>query len=161
VTTIAEMQAREGEELGVSRWLEIDQARIDAFADLTEDWQYIHVDPEKAKASSFGTTIAHGFLTLSMMSRFAKDVLPRIDGVVTGINYGMNRLRNVSPVRVGARIRGRFRLLSVRRASPGRYLMTYDVTVEIEGQDKPALVAEWLSMLEFGPAHDPQQTEEA
>jgi len=133
-----------GEELGVSPWIEITQERIDAFADCTGDRQAIHVDPEKAKASPFGTTIAQGFLTLSLLAEMNRDT-PRLAGATMTVNYGINRLRFLSPVPSGARIRGRFLLLKFEEIRPGEVQTTTKFTVEIEGRDKPALVAEWLA----------------
>ncbi|GHE04972.1 nodulation protein NodN [Defluviimonas sp. 20V17] len=139
-----DLRARLGQEVGVSRWFVIDQARIDAFADLTEDHQYIHVDPERAAATPFGTTIAHGFLTLSMLSAMAYDAQPRLANLRMGVNYGFERVRFVSPVPVGARIRGRFVLDALEERAPDEVQLTYGVTVEVEGREKPALVAVWL-----------------
>ena len=144
--TLAELQAKIGTETGVSRWLEISQARIDAFAEVTEDMQFIHVDPEAAKATPFGGTIAHGFLTLSMLSAMAYDALPRIKGIAMGVNYGFDKVRFINPVRAGSRIRGRFKLESIVERSPGEFQTRNTVTVEIEGQSKPALIAEWLGL---------------
>jgi len=145
-TTIPELQARIGTETGVSRWFDISQARIDAFAEITEDRQFIHIDPEKAKATPFGGTVAHGFLTMSMLSAIAYDAQARIEGVAMGVNYGFDKVRFVAPVRGGSRIRGRFKLESLTPRSPTEYQARNIVTVEIEGQTKPALVAEWLSI---------------
>jgi len=139
-----------GTELGVSRWFEIDQARIDAFAEITEDRQFIHVDPEAAKATPFGGTIAHGFLTLSLASAMTYDAVPPLEGVVMGVNYGFDKLRFLAPVPVGSRIRGRFRLLSAEDKGTGRWLLKHELTVEIEGSEKPALIAEWLGMQMVG-----------
>lgn len=139
-----------GTELGVSRWFEIDQARIDAFAEITEDRQFIHVDPEAAKATPFGGTIAHGFLTLSLASAMTYDAVPPLEGVVMGVNYGFDKLRFLAPVPVGSRIRGRFRLLSAEDKGSGRWLLKHELTVEIEGSEKPALIAEWLGMQMVG-----------
>jgi acyl dehydratase len=144
--SIEDLAARVGTETGLSRWLLIDQARIDAFAEITEDRQFIHVDPEAAKATPFGGTIAHGFLTLSMLSALGQDALPRPEGVAMGVNYGFEKLRFVAPVPAGRRIRGRFVLLEVVKRSPLEFQMRNKVTVEIEGSDKPALVAEWLTL---------------
>jgi acyl dehydratase len=144
--TIEELQLRVGGEIGLSRWFLIDQKRIDAFADATEDWQFIHVDPEAAKATPFGTTIAHGFLTLSMLSAIAYDALPRVSGLAMGVNYGFDKVRFVAPVRAGRRIRGRLRLEGLTQRSAREYQSRKAVTVEIEGEDKPALVADWLSL---------------
>ena len=144
--TIERLQARIGAETGLSRWFEISQARIDAFAEVTEDRQFIHVDPVAAKATPFGGAIAHGFLTLSMLSAIAYDALPRVEGVAMGVNYGFDKVRFVSPVRAGARIRGRFKLEALTWRSPTELQAINSVTVEIEGADKPALVAQWLSL---------------
>ena len=139
-----------GQEVGVSRWITVDQARIDAFARTTEDEQFIHVDPERAKATPFGGTIAHGFLTLSLASAMSYDALAPLDGVVMGVNYGFDKLRFLAPVPAGSKVRGRFKLLSAeaKGADDGvtRWLLKHELTVEIDGGDKPALIAEWLSM---------------
>jgi len=147
VAPLDEIRSRIGEEIGVSDWLTIGQERIDAFADATEDRQFIHVDPEAAAATPFGGTIAHGFLSLSMLSRMAADTMLRPDGVKMAVNYGLDRVRFIAPVRSGKRIRGRFRLDSVAEKAPGQLLMRHTVTVEIEGEDKPALTAEWLGLV--------------
>ena len=135
-----------GQEVGVSRWIEVDQARIDAFADITEDRQFIHIDPERAGATPFGGTIAHGFLTLSLASAMSYDAVPPLEGVVMGVNYGFDKLRFLAPVPAGSRVRGRFRLLSAEDKGGGRWLLKHELTVEIDGGDKPALIAEWLGM---------------
>ena len=140
--------ARVGHELGVSDWFTVTQDRIDAFADCTEDWQDIHVDPVAGAASPFGSTIAHGFLTLSLLSAMAYQ-MPSIIGVKMGVNYGFDRVRFVSPVRVGVRIRGRFVLSKFEELRPGEVQTTMAVTVEVEGQDKPALVADWIGRRYF------------
>jgi acyl dehydratase len=144
----AEFEAMVGNEIGVSSWFDITQDRIDTFADCTEDWQFIHVDPEKAKQSPFGTTIAHGFLTLSMLSAMIYE-MPSIEGVKMGVNYGFNKVRFVSPVRVGSKIRARFVLASIEEIRPGEVQTLMNVTIEIEGETKPALVAEWLGRRYF------------
>ena len=144
--TLAEFRDLVGREVGVSRWFDIDQKRIDAFADATEDWQFIHVDPPAAKATPFGATIAHGFLTLSMLSAFAYDALPKVAGVAMGVNYGFEKVRFVAPVRAGRRIRGRFKLEALEPRAGREWQSRTAVTVEIEGEDKPALVAQWLSL---------------
>jgi acyl dehydratase len=149
--TIAGLQAKIGSETGVSRWFEITQARIDAFAEVTEDRQFIHVDPVAAKATPFGGAIAHGFLTLSMLSAIAYDALPRLEGLAMGVNYGFDKVRFVAPVRAGARIRGRFKLEALTRRSLSEIQAINAVTVEIEGADKPALVAQWLSLYVLTP----------
>ncbi|WP_292084749.1 MULTISPECIES: MaoC family dehydratase [unclassified Brevundimonas] len=135
-----------GQEVGVSRWIEVDQARIDAFARITEDEQFIHVDPEAAKHTPFGGTIAHGFLTLSLASAMSYDAVAPLDGVVMGVNYGFDKLRFLAPVPAGSKVRGRFKLLSAEDKGGGRWLLKHELTVEIEGGDKPALIAEWLGM---------------
>lgn len=146
VMTTGELQGLVGQQVGVSKWFEVSQARIDAFADCTEDRQFIHVDPDAAQATPFGGTIAHGFLTLSLASAMSYDAVPPLEGVSMGINYGFDRLRFLSPVRAGSRVRGRFRLLSAEDRGAGRWLLKHEITVEIEGDDKPALIAEWLGM---------------
>ncbi|MCO6381547.1 MaoC family dehydratase [Oceanicola sp. 502str15] len=139
------MKNRIGEELGVSRWFTIDQPRIDAFADLTEDHQFIHTDPARAAATPFGTTIAHGFLTLSMLSAMAYDGQPEVEGQTMGINYGFERIRFLSPVPSGARIRARFTLAELTEKRPGDVTLAWDVTMEAEGATKPVVVARWLN----------------
>jgi acyl dehydratase len=138
-----------GQNLGASQWHVIDQARIDAFAEATEDHQFIHVDPEQARKTPFGTTIAHGFLTTSLLSVFAYEALPKLSGVAMGINYGFDKLRFVSPVRSGARVRGHFTLSDARLRAPKELITRVAVSVEIEGEEKPALVAVWLAMTFF------------
>jgi len=149
MTKPSDLPSLVGQEVGVSRWITVDQARIDAFARITEDEQFIHVDPERAKATPFGGTIAHGFLTLSLASVMAEAVEP-LDGVVMGVNYGFDKLRFLAPVRSGSRVRGRFKLMSAedKGSQDGvtRWLLKHELTVEIDGGDKPALIAEWLSM---------------
>ena len=143
---IADLPSLIDKEVGVSRWIHVDQARIDAFADTTEDRQYIHVDPERARETPLGGTIAHGFLTLSLASAMNFDAVEPLDGLVMGVNYGFDRLRFIAPVPAGSNIRGRFRLLAAEDKGGGRWLLRYEITVEIEGSDKPALVAEWLGL---------------
>lgn len=143
-------QARLGTEVGVSDWITIDQTMIDRFAGVTHDSQWIHVDPERAAAETpFGGTIAHGFLTLSLASRFAHDCFPMLPGQAMGINYGFNRLRFLSPVKPGSRVRGRFVLTGVTRRSDTDLLRENTLTIEIEGQETPALVAQWLGLAVF------------
>jgi acyl dehydratase len=148
--TVEKLLSLVGSEVGVSRWFEIDQKRIDAFADITEDWQFIHVDPEKAAHTPFGATIAHGFLTLSMLSAIAYDAVPRVQGVAHGLNYGFDKVRFLSPVKSGSRIRGKFKLMQLSERAPREWQMRNAVEVEIEGAKKPALAAEWLSMFFLG-----------
>nr|WP_279588153.1 MaoC family dehydratase [Sphingomonas japonica] len=132
----------------VSGWMTVSQAMIDQFASATHDHQFIHVDPERAAASPFGGTIAHGFLTLSLASALAADTdQPPITGLKMGVNYGANRLRFLAPVRSGKRVRGRFKLLSIEEKRPGQWQQVNEVTIEIEGEETPALIAEWITQL--------------
>ncbi len=147
LASLAELRSRIGEEIGVSDWLTIDQNRIDEFAEATEDRQFIHVDPDAAARTPFGGTVAHGFLSLSMLSRMAADAMLVPDSIKMAVNYGLDRVRFIAPVRSGKRIRGRFRLDSVEEKAAGQYLMRHTVTVEIEGENKPALTAEWLGLI--------------
>jgi acyl dehydratase len=140
--SIRELEARVGEEIGVSPWLEITQERIDTFARASDDFQWIHVDPERAKASPFGGTIAHGFLTLSILSHLAERTFSFSDRRM-GINYGLNKVRFTSPVRSGSRVRARFTLAGYDKLEGG-VQVTWSATVEIENSPKPALVAEWI-----------------
>jgi acyl dehydratase len=144
---LAEMRGLVGREVGVSDWLAIGQDRIDAFADLCGDHQFIHVDPARAAATPLGGTVAHGFLTLALLSYLAAGARPRIEGTVRAINYGFDRLRFVAPVPAGARIRARFTLAGLDEPRPGEAALTWDVTLEIEGHARPALVARWLTRL--------------
>ena len=146
MTQPSDLAALIGQEVGLSRWFEIDQKRIDAFADVTEDWQFIHVDLAAAAQTPFGGTIAHGFLTLSLLSAMTYDAVAPLEGVEMGVNYGFDKIRFLQPVASGSRVRGRFKLLSADDKGGGRWLIKHEVTVEIEGSDKPALVAEWLGM---------------
>lgn len=150
MTKTSDLQSLIGQEVGVSRWITVDQARIDAFARITEDEQFIHVDPERARATPFGGTIAHGFLTLSLASAMSYDAVAPLEGVVMGVNYGFDKLRFLAPVPAGSRVRGRFKLLSADDKGGGRWLLKHELTVEIEGAEKPALIAEWLGMQMVG-----------
>ena len=154
MTKPADLQSLIGTEIGVSKWILVDQARIDAFAEITEDRQFIHIDPVAAKQTPFGGTIAHGFLTLSLASAMSYDAVAPLDGVVMGVNYGFDKVRFLAPVPSGSNIRGRFKLLSAEdKGSSGgvtRWLLKHELTVEIEGADKPALIAEWLGMQMVG-----------
>src|SRR6476469_6729976 len=147
IAAIDEIRARTGTEVGVSSWLSIDQARIDEFADATDDHQFIHVDPEAAAKTQFGSTIAHGFLTLSLLSRMAADAMLVPEGVKLAVNYGFDRVRFLAPVKSGKRVRGRFTLDSIEEKAPGQWLLRHTVTVEIEGEQKPALTAVWLGLM--------------
>lgn len=147
IAPLDQIHASVGQEVGVSSWLIVSQERIDVFADATEDRQFIHVDPAAAAQTPFGGTIAHGFLTLSLLSWMAAEAMLVPDGVKMAVNYGLDRVRFLAPVRSGSRVRGRFTLDSVEEKAPGQVLMRHDVTVEIEGADKPALTAQWLSLI--------------
>ena len=147
VASIDEIQASVGSEVGVSEWLVVDQGSINAFADATQDHQFIHVDPEAAARTPFGGTIAHGFLTLSLLSRMAADAMLRPDDVKMGVNYGLEKVRFLAPVRSGKRVRGQFKLERFEEKRPGQWQFVHTVTVEIEGEDKPALIAEWIGMI--------------
>ncbi|MFG1229931.1 MaoC family dehydratase [Xanthobacter wiegelii] len=142
--TPRDLLGREGTDLGVSDWLAIDQARIDGFAEVTGDHQWIHVDPVRAKDGPFGTTIAHGYLTLSLVNLFLPQML-EVRTFSAGVNVGLDRVRFVSPVPVGARLRGRGEILSVDEAKGGAIQSVVRVTVEIEGTDKPACIADTIS----------------
>ncbi len=155
MTKVSELQGLIGEEVGVSKWFDVTQARIDSFADCTEDHQFIHVDPKAARATPFGGTIAHGFLTLSLASAMSYDAVAPLDGVVMGVNYGFDKLRFLAPVPAGSRIRGRFKLLSADDKGDGRWLLKHELTVEIDGADKPALIGEWLGMQMVDPKIEP------
>jgi acyl dehydratase len=149
--SIEDLKSRIGQEVGVSSWKVIDQDRIDRFAAVTEDLQFIHVDPERALTETpFGGTIAHGFLTLSLLSAMGQEALPTIRNRIMGINYGLERVRFLSPVPVGARVRGRFTLSEVSMRSATQAMLRYQVTVEIEGAEKPALAAEWITLAVLG-----------
>ena len=150
LASLSDIQARVGDEIGVSSWIVLGQDRIDAFADATEDRQFIHVDPRAAAQTPFGGTIAHGFRSLSLLPRMGAEAMLLPDGLRLAVNYGLDRVRFLAPVRAGKRVRGRFRLDSVEEKAPGQILMRHTVTVEIEGGDKPALSAEWLALLVTG-----------
>lgn len=135
-----------GYEAEPTDWHTVTQEQIDRFADCTLDHQYIHVDRERAKQTPFGTTIAHGFLTLSMLSHFAESFGVLIDGVVMGINAGFDKVRFLAPVRVGSRIRAHSKVVDIEEKKPGQFRIKTDVTVEIEGEEVPALIAEWISV---------------
>jgi acyl dehydratase len=139
-----------GQEIGVSSWYEISQEMIDRFAEVTGDHQFIHVDPKRAKAETpYGGTIAHGFLTLSLLPMFRHDALPPLADQAIGINYGLDRVRFLAPVKTGSRVRGRFTLKDVTMRSEKEALFRYEITIEIEGNGKPALVAESLAIAVF------------
>jgi acyl dehydratase len=147
IAPLADIRNRIGEEVGASGWIAIDQPRIDAFADTTEDRQFIHTDPQAAAQTPFGGTIAHGFLTLSLLSRMGAEAMLLPEGAGMAVNYGLDRVRFLAPVRSGSRVRGRFVLDSVEEKAPGQWLMRHVVTVEIEGAERPALTALWLALI--------------
>jgi acyl dehydratase len=143
-------QSMVGNEIGVSSWHVVDQSRINAFADVIEDHQFIHVDPERAKKETpFGSTVAHGFLTMSLLSIMSYEVMPIISGTTMGVNYGFDKLRFISPVRAGSRVRGRFVLAEATLRKPRELQSRTNVTVEIEGEERPALVADWIGLIFF------------
>ena len=144
-----EMIAAQGRVLGQSDWFIMDQVRIDAFAEVTEDRQFIHIDPVRAAGTIFGGTVAHGMLTLSMMSGMAYGALPRMAGQSASVNYGFERVRFITPVRSGARIRGQFTLVETTPRGRDKLMTRFDVTIEIEGEDRPALTADWLILYVF------------
>ncbi|HWI76166.1 MAG TPA: MaoC family dehydratase [Sphingomicrobium sp.] len=147
VASPEEIRRRVGEEIGVSGWLTIDQDRISAFAEATEDRQFIHVDPEAAARTPFRGTIAHGFLTLSLLSRMAAETILVSETTKMVVNYGLDRVRFLAPVRSGKRVRGHFTLDAVEEKAPGQILLRHTISVEIEDEDKPALSAVWLTLL--------------
>ena len=142
-STFEEIEAAAGEEIGASDWVEITQERVDEFAKATDDFQWIHVDQERAKRSPFGGTIAHGFLTLSILSHLSESTFSFSDRRM-GVNYGLNRVRFTSPVPAGSRVRARFKLAKFEPIEGNGVQVTWNTVVEIEGKDKPALVAEWI-----------------
>ena len=136
-----------GKEVGLTDWFEVDQERINNFAEATGDFQYIHVDEKRAAETPFGATLAHGFLTLSLLSKLSSmSGGIKLENSVMGINYGLNKVRFLNPVKVNSKIRARFELISAEEKKPNHYLLKHNVTVEIEGEEKPALIAEWLGM---------------
>jgi len=147
LASATDLKTRIGEEIGVSDWIKIDQARIDAFADATEDRQFIHVDAAAAAQTPFGGTVAHGFLSLSLLSRMGAERMLLPEGMKMAVNYGLDRVRFLAPVRSGSRVRGRFTLDSVEEKAAGQLLLRHVVTVEIEGEEKPALTAVWLTLI--------------
>ncbi|CDZ48562.1 MaoC family dehydratase [Neorhizobium galegae] len=155
--SLTEVEGLVGTEVGVSDWLTVDQPMIDLFAKATHDHQFIHVDPERALTESpFGGTIAHGFLTLSLLSAMNFDCVPRIREQTMGINYGFDRIRFMSPVKSGSRIRGHFTLAETRFRGAGMLMTTYDISIEIENERKPALTAIWITIIQFDPKDRPE-----
>ncbi|SNS75173.1 Acyl dehydratase [Sphingomonas laterariae] len=146
--SVEDYQAKTGQVIGTSEWILVDQAMIDRFADATGDHQFIHVNPEMAKMTPFGGTIAHGFLTLSLLPVMReKSDAPVLEGIRMGVNYGGNKVRFLTPVPSGSRVRGHFKLIEFAEKGPGRFQEICEFTVEIEGQDKPALIAEWIAQV--------------
>lgn len=154
--SLEEAMANIGKEIGVSPWRVVSQEMIDTFADATDDHQFIHVDPERAAAEGpFGGTIAHGFLSLSLLSAMAYETIRPIAGTKTGVNYGFDTLRFLSPVKSGASVRARFKLADLQARPSGWVHINYDVTIEIEGSKKPALTARWLTLAIMDRTEDP------
>lgn len=144
--TLEQAKAMIGQEAGVSEWIEVSQERINQFADVTEDHQFIHINPDMAKMTPFGGTVAHGFLTLSLLAKMGEQASVVLEGTKMGVNYGFDKVRFLAPVPSGAKVRGRFVVAAVDEKRPGQTLITYDVSVEIEGGEKPALIAQWMGM---------------
>ena len=145
--TLEELLAAAGKEVGISPWRVVSQTMIDQFADATDDHQFIHVDPARAaRETPFGGTIAHGFLSLSLLSAMTYETLPRLEGAEMAINYGFDKLRFITPVKSGARIRARFFLIDVNARPSGWVQISYNVTIEIENSAKPAITAKWLTL---------------
>ena len=142
----AEIAKLVGQQVGTSEWFEVSQERINTFAEATGDFQFIHIDAEKAKLTPFGGTIAHGFLTLSLIPVLTQNSdCPRPENIKMGVNYGGNKTRFIAPVRSGKRVRGLFKLLDMEEKRPGQWQQTMEITIEIEGETKPALMAEWIT----------------
>jgi acyl dehydratase len=147
IASLDTIRSKVGQPLGASGWITVGQDRINVFADATEDHQFIHVDEALAAQTPFGGTIAHGFLSLSLLSRMAADVMLVPETTKMGVNYGFDRVRFLAPVRAGKRVRGHFTLVSLEEKRPGQYQFAHDVTVEIEGDEKPALSATWIGQV--------------
>lgn len=147
---ISELKKFIGQEVALSEWIKLDQNRINEFAKITEDEQFIHVDPTRAsKETPFGGTIAHGFLTLSMLAKLADSGQPKIEGIKITINYGFDKIRFISPVAAGSLIRARFTLRELTEKTPKKIMTKWDVSVEIRNQTKPAIIANWINLLLF------------
>ncbi len=144
--SLADYKAKVGADVGVSDWLLVSQDRINQFADVTNDHQFIHIDIERAKDTPFGGTIAHGLLTLSLLPAMSYQAIPRIEGTKIAINYGYNKIRFIAPVKSGKQLRGHFKLAEVSEAKPGQVMSIFTVSVEIEDEVKPALIAEWVAL---------------
>lgn len=147
IASLDDIASKVGQPIGTSDWIEVPQSRITDFAEATEDRQFIHVDPDLAARTPFGGTIAHGFLSLSLLSRMAADVMLVPETTKMAVNYGLDRVRFLKPVAAGKKVRGRFVLTAMTDKAPGQLLLTHNVTVEIEGEDRPALVADWLGLI--------------
>ncbi len=147
IASLDEIHGKVGQTVGVSDWIEVGQDRISAFADATEDHQFIHIDPVMAAQTPFGGTIAHGFLSLSLLSRMAADAMLVPDTAKMAVNYGLDRVRFLAPVKAGKRVRGHFQLDSAEEKAPGQLLLNHTVTVEIDGEERPALTAQWLGLI--------------
>jgi acyl dehydratase len=154
--SLSDISAIVGTEVGVSDWIVVDQTMINAFADATDDHQFIHVDPERAKETVFGGTIAHGFLTLSLLSTMNFNCVPKIREQTMGVNYGFDKIRFMSPVKAGMRVRGHFTLAEARLRGAGMAMLTYEVSMEIENERKPALTATWITISQFDPKDRPE-----
>ncbi|MEX3010284.1 MaoC family dehydratase [Hoeflea sp. TYP-13] len=162
IISLSDLTDLVGKQTGLSEWVTVDQTMIDLFADATHDHQFIHVDPERAEAETpFGGTIAHGFLSLSLLSAMNYECVPQVREKRMGINYGFNKVRFMTPVKSGARVRGRFILTNRRYRGASMVMLTHAVTVEIENERKPALTAEWLTIIEFDPKDHPERQPEA
>ncbi|MEP0189549.1 MAG: MaoC family dehydratase [Erythrobacter sp.] len=145
--TAQEIAEKVGENIGTSEWVEMTQEKINMFADATGDHQFIHVNEEAAKMTPFGGTIAHGFMTLSMIPALTmKSDVPSLDGIKMAVNYGGNKTRFIAPVKSGKRIRGHWKLTEMLEKRPGQWQQTCEITIEIEGEDKPALICEWMTL---------------
>jgi acyl dehydratase len=147
IASVDEIKAKVGSPIGVSNWIPVGQQAIDSFANVTGDHQFIHVDPEAAERTPFGGTVAHGFLTLSLLSQMAADVMLVPETLRMAVNYGFDRVRFLAPVRSGKRVRGHFQLAAMEEKRPGQWQLVHNVTVEIEGEEKPALTAEWIGLI--------------
>jgi len=147
IASIEDIKAKAGQEIGVSPWIEISQDAIDRFAAVTGDRQFIHVDPEAARLTPFGGTVAHGFFTLSLLSQMAASVTYLPDTAKMVVNYGLEKVRFIAPVRSGSRVRGRFVLVRIEEKKPGQWQFLHNVIVEIEGEERPALQADWIGLL--------------
>jgi acyl dehydratase len=147
VASLEEIRRKVGQSLGASPWIEITQQSINSFADVTGDHQFIHVDPAAATQTPFGSTVAHGFLTLSLLSQMAANVMLVPETMKMGVNYGFEKVRFIAPVRSGRRVRGHFTLANMEEKRPGQWQFLHQVTVEIEGENKPALTADWIGLI--------------